>query len=63
MATTRTRKTKKSSTTTTTPQTMGPGAVRDLVEEVVRTAVRTQARELESILNDINTRLTTLENR
>jgi hypothetical protein len=63
MATTRIGKTKKSSATTSTAQNMGVGAVRDIVEEVVRTAVRTQARELETILSDINTRLTTLENR
>ena len=63
MATTRIGKTKKSSATTSTAQNMGAGAVRDIVEEVVRTAVRTQARELENILSDINTRLTALENR
>jgi hypothetical protein len=42
---------------------MGRGAVRDLVEEVLRGALRTQARELEKHLNDIDTRLTALEKR
>ncbi len=45
------------------PQVMGPGAVRDLVEEVIRDALRVQARELEKHLQDIDRRLTSLERR
>ncbi len=59
MATRKNAKTTRS--TTETPQTMGPGAVRDIVESVVRNALRTQARELETHLNDINARLIALE--
>jgi hypothetical protein len=44
-------------------QAMGPGAVKDIVEQVVRDALRTQAREMEKYLQDINTRLVALEKR
>jgi len=43
------------------PQQMGEGAVRDIVQEIVRNAIRTQARELEKHLQDIDDRLRTLE--
>ena len=43
------------------PQQMGEGAVRDIVQEIVRSAIRTQARELEKHLNNIDERLTALE--
>tara|TARA_R110000824_G_scaffold177925_1_gene357466 strand:- start:3583 stop:3750 length:168 start_codon:yes stop_codon:yes gene_type:complete len=43
------------------PQQMGEGAVRDIVQEIVRTAIRGQARELEKYLQDIDDRLRTLE--
>ena len=36
---------------------------RELIDEVVRTAVRQQARDLEKRLGDIDKRLKTLENR
>tara|TARA_Y100000310_G_scaffold226440_1_gene228561 strand:+ start:936 stop:1127 length:192 start_codon:yes stop_codon:yes gene_type:complete len=60
-----TRKTQKKTKGSSAPggQSMGRGAVRDLVEEVLRGALRTQARELEKHLNDIDTRLTALEKR
>jgi hypothetical protein len=61
MATTNRKTTKTTKSTTTTPQTMGPGAVKDLVESIVRGALRTQARELETHLNNINERLVALE--
>lgn len=54
---------KKKTSTRTGPQVMGPGAVKDIVEQVVRDALRTQAREMEKYLQDINERLVTLENR
>lgn len=53
-------------TTTTRPavaQTMGEGAVRDIVSQIVREAFRSHARELEQHLNDINDRLVALEKR
>ncbi len=37
------------------------GRVRDIVDEVVRAAVREQARDLEKHLSDIHTRLVQLE--
>ena len=37
------------------------GRVRDIVDEVVRSAVREQARDLETHLSDIHTRLVKLE--
>ena len=50
-------------TTPTEPQTMGALAVRDMVEEIVRNAIRTQARELEQHLQSIHKRLVALEKR
>ena len=62
MATTNRKTTKKTTKSTTgAPQTMGPGAVKDIVESIVRGALRTQARELETHLNNINERLVALE--
>tara|TARA_R110000751_G_scaffold278474_1_gene380808 strand:+ start:116 stop:307 length:192 start_codon:yes stop_codon:yes gene_type:complete len=61
MATTRKKTTKLSSTTTNIPQTMGAGAVQDIVQNILRDAMRTQARELETHLNNINERLVALE--
>jgi hypothetical protein len=43
------------------PQVMGELAVRDLVESIVRDAVRLQARELEKHLQSIHERLNVLE--
>lgn len=54
-----TRKTKK--TTETPIEGMSEPAVRNLVQHVVRDAIRTTSRELEQHLNDINTRLLALE--
>jgi hypothetical protein len=62
MATKRTTK-RTTSTTPTAPQTMGEGAVRDLVNQLLRDAFRLQSRELEQHLNDINDRLVALEKR
>jgi len=62
MATKRTTKS-TASTTPTAPQTMGEGAVRDLVNQLLRDAFRLQSRELEQHLNDINDRLINLEKR
>ena len=61
MATTNRKTTKTTKSTTAAPQTMGPGAVKDIVESIVRGALRTQARELETHLNNINERLVALE--
>ena len=60
-----TKRTTKRTTTTApaTPQTMGEGAVRDIVNQLLRDAFRLQSRELEQHLNDINDRLTALEKR
>lgn len=55
------KKTTKSGQRPQGPQVMGPGAVRDLVEQIVRGALRVQARELEKHLQDIDERLTSLE--
>ena len=55
------RKTTKSRQHPQGPQVMGPGAVKDLVEQIVRDAARVQARELEKHLQDIDQRLTRLE--
>jgi len=60
--------TKKTTNRTTTTraavaQTMGEGAVRDIVNQVVREAFRSHARELEQHLNNINDRLLDLEKR
>jgi len=55
------RKTTKSGQPPPSPQVMGPGAVKDLVEQIVRDAMRVQARELEKYLQDIDQRLTRLE--
>ena len=56
-------------TTLTTPgpmmgaQVMTEGTVRDLIKEELRTALRTQSRELETHLNSIHERLVALEKR
>jgi len=43
------------------PQVMGELAVKDLVENIVRDAVRVQAREVEKHLQSIHERLNVLE--
>ena len=61
-----TKKTATRSTTTQThipPQTMGEGAVRDLVKQELRAAFQNQSRELEKHLNSIHERLVALETR
>ena len=60
-----TKRTTKHTTLTTPsgPQNMGEGAVRDLVNQLLRDAFRLQSRELEQHLNDINDRLVALEKR
>ena len=45
----------------TSPQRMGEGAVRDIAKQVVREALREQARDIETALNDIDRRLKDLE--
>lgn len=45
------------------PQFLTEGQARELIDEVVRTALRQQARDLEKHLNDIDRRLRTLEKR
>ena len=61
---TKTKRTTTRSTTTPQPtQTMGEGAVRDIVQQIVRDAFQTHARELEQHLNNINERLVALEKR
>ncbi len=44
-------------------QVMTEGSVRDLIKEELRTALRTQSRELETHLNSIHERLVALEKR
>ena len=44
-----------------TSKTLGEGAVRELIDEVVREQIRTQARELEKHLQSIHSRLVELE--
>jgi hypothetical protein len=53
--------TKKKRTTSPPPQTMGTGAVKDIVTHIVRQAISEQAREIEASLNDIDRRLRALE--
>jgi len=48
---------------TTETRYLTEGLVRELIDEVVRTAVREQARDLEKHLGDIDKRLKTLEKR
>ena len=48
---------------TTEPQFLTEGQARELIDEVIRTALRQQARDLEKDLNDIDRRLRTLEKR
>ena len=66
MATTRKTRTTKSTSRAATGaavgQNMGEGAVRDLVGQMLREAFGTHSRELEQHLNDINRRLSALEN-
>ena len=51
----------KKQTTTTGPRYLTEGRARELADELVRTAIREQARSLESHLADIHKRLTVLE--
>jgi hypothetical protein len=55
--------TKRTQKETTAPQAMGQGAVKDIVDQSVREAVRTQAREMEKHLQSIHERLVALEQR
>ncbi len=48
---------------TTETRYLTKGQARELIDEVVRTAVRQQARDLEKHLGDIDKRLKTLEKR
>jgi DNA-directed RNA polymerase subunit F len=48
---------------TTETRYLTAGEARELIDEVVRTAVRQQARDLEKHLGDIDKRLKTLEKR
>jgi len=48
---------------TTEPQYLTEGQARELIDEVVRTALRQQARDLEKHLADIDRRLKALETR
>ena len=54
-------KKKESAATPRPPQSMGTGAVTDIVKQIVRTAIREQSREIEAALNDIDRRLQALE--
>jgi hypothetical protein len=63
MATKKTATRRKTAPATFTPQTMGEGAVRDLVKQELRTAFQNQSRELEKHLNSIHDRLVALETR
>jgi hypothetical protein len=45
----------------TEPRYLTEGAIREIVETIVRNAVRQQARDLEKHLGDIDRRLTQLE--
>jgi len=47
----------------TTPRYLTEGDARELIDEVVRTALRQQARDLEKHLADIDRRLKALETR
>lgn len=47
----------------TTPRYLTEGSARELIDEVVRTALRQQARDLEKHLADIDKRLKALEQR
>ena len=53
--------TTKPQKTTSTGQTLGEGAVRQIVTNEVRNAIREQAREIEKHLNSIDDRLRQLE--
>lgn len=48
---------------TTTPRYLTEGEARELVDELLRTALRQQARDLERHLSDIDRRLKALETR
>ena len=52
---------KKTAPQASPAQIMGERAVRDLIKQELRTAFGNHSRELEKILNDINTRLEALE--
>ena len=45
----------------TTPKGLSEGAVREIVDGMLRTAFRDQARDLEKHFKDVDTRLRTLE--
>ena len=45
----------------TTPKGLGEGAVREIVDGMLRAAFRDQARDLEKHFKDVDTRLRTLE--
>jgi len=49
--------------TTTSPRYVTEGQARELADELVRTALREQARDLEKHLKDIDRRLRELEKR
>ena len=62
MPKTTTRKTSASAPTFTTPP-LTQSDVREVVEEIVRTAIGQQARELEGHLTNIHERILKLENK
>tara|TARA_Y100000310_G_C20604926_1_gene775011 strand:+ start:1245 stop:1412 length:168 start_codon:yes stop_codon:yes gene_type:complete len=51
----------KRKTTPATPQKMGEGAIKDLIQSALRHAFGDHARELEVIFKDIDKRLSALE--
>ena len=57
MAQTRT----SSKKTKTSPKTVSEPRVREVIDEMLRTAFRDQSRDLETVLNDIDRRLRLLE--
>lgn len=56
-------KTTTRGTTPTTPRGITRGDAVELIESIVRNALREQARDLEKHLNNIHTRLVNLETR
>lgn len=58
-----TRTTKKTKTTTNTRPAPSEARVREVIDEMLRTAFRDHSRDLEGVLNDIDRRLRSLEGR
>mgnify|MGYP001326245790 CR=1 FL=1 len=58
-----TRKTRKTTEAPPPSSTLAAATVRDMVRQMLREAFTSHSRELEKHLNDINRRLTELENR